>query len=162
MQGVIDFFDKHDERPDVAIGQSATRVVLFELFNQPARIINTDVSWSPARRRNVRASSLNSRADFPASTDNCAQRVRSIKQSSRLIPTCAYVRSNNFWIWLNSVSFINTKSRQVGTIRRAPECGFAVDASRSQTKRRARVLIEIEQTIGKLVQREPHVAKSIG
>src|SRR5215831_18252913 len=37
--------------------------------------------------------------------DNCAQRVRSIRQSSRLIPTCAYVRSNNRWIWLKSVSF---------------------------------------------------------
>ena len=33
MQRVIDFFDKHDERPDIAIGQSGTRVVLFELFN---------------------------------------------------------------------------------------------------------------------------------
>src|SRR4029077_20356473 len=118
-------------------------------------------SWSPARRRNVRASSLNSRADFPANTDNCAQRVRSIRQSSRLIPTCAYVRSNNFWIWLKRVSFINTKSRPVGTVRRAPERGFAVDASRSQTKRRARVLIEIEQSIGKLVQREPDIAEWI-
>ena len=33
MQRVIDFFDKHDERPDVAIGQSGARVVLFKLFN---------------------------------------------------------------------------------------------------------------------------------
>ena len=33
MQRVIDFFDKHDKRPDIAIGQSGTRVVLFELFN---------------------------------------------------------------------------------------------------------------------------------
>jgi len=47
MQGVIDFFDKHDQRPDVAIGQSATRIVLFELFNQPARIINADVKLVP-------------------------------------------------------------------------------------------------------------------
>src|SRR6478736_8744197 len=62
-------------------------------------------SWSPARRKNVRASSLSSRADVPASIDNCAERVRSIRQSSRLIPTCAYVRSNNRWIWLKSVSF---------------------------------------------------------
>src|SRR5262249_48988000 len=37
--------------------------------------------------------------------DSCAQRVLSIKQSSRLMPTCAYVRSNNRWIWLKSVSF---------------------------------------------------------
>ena len=54
--------------------------------------------------------SRDDRADLPASIDNCAQRVRSIRQSSRLIPTCAYVRSNNRWIWLKSVSFTK-KSR---------------------------------------------------
>ncbi len=117
-------------------------------------------SWSPARRRNVRASSLNSRADLPANTDNCAQRVRSIRQSSRLIPTCAYVRSNNFWIWLKSVSFIGIKERRSpmsavasakAEVRRAPAVRFGKETSRSQTERRSRVIIQIEQLIGKLI-----------
>src|SRR5215472_15421297 len=53
--------------------------------------------------------------------DNCAQRVRSIRQSSRLIPTCAYVRSNNRWIWLKSVSF-TTRAKDA-----RPRPGLAVD-----------------------------------
>src|SRR5439155_24444409 len=113
-------------------------------------------SWSPARRRNVRASSLNSRADFPARIDNCAQRVRSIRQSSRLIPTCAYVRSNNLCIWLKSVSFTNIKERR-SLVRRAPPGRSGEEALRSQTKRRSRVVIQIEQPVGKLIKCEPHV-----
>ena len=109
----------------------------------------------------MRASSLNSRADFPARIDNCAQRVRSIRQSSRLIPTCAYVRSNNLCIWLKSVSFTNIKERR-SLVRRAPEGRLAQKHSPSQTHRRSGVVIEIEQTIGKLIQREPDIAKSIG
>src|SRR6266545_383433 len=43
MQRVIQFFYKHDERADIAITYARARIVLFELFNEPARIINADV-----------------------------------------------------------------------------------------------------------------------
>jgi len=43
MQGMIEFFHEHDERPDISIAHAGTRIVLFELFNEPARIINADV-----------------------------------------------------------------------------------------------------------------------
>ena len=42
VQGMVEFFDKHDQRPDVAIAQARARIMLFKLFNQPARIINAD------------------------------------------------------------------------------------------------------------------------
>src|SRR5262249_55649261 len=155
-------------------------------------------SWSPARRRNVRASSLSSRADVPASIDNCAQRVRSIRQSSRLIPTCAYVRSNNRWIWLKSVSFtdkavswrrqscLRCSEFRLQAVALAHRSGARVNAelqteprsptvpmpsaktecvaiaSRSQRKRRTRVFVQVQQLIGKLVQREPDFSESIG
>ena len=43
MQCVIDLFDKHDEGSDVAVAEAGARVVLLELVDQPARIINADV-----------------------------------------------------------------------------------------------------------------------
>src|SRR5205814_5451873 len=95
-----------------------------------------------------------------ASIDNCAQRIRSIRQSSRLIPTCAYVRSNNRWIWLKSVSFTGSKERR-SLVRRTPEVRSAKKHSPSQTHRRTRVFVQIQQLIGKLIQSEPHLSKSI-
>src|SRR4029453_11128091 len=43
VQRVIQFFHEHDQRPDVAVTQARTRIVLFELFNEPAGIINADI-----------------------------------------------------------------------------------------------------------------------
>src|SRR4029077_3586468 len=43
MQGMIEFFHEHDQRPDISIAYSRAGIVLFELFNEPARIINADV-----------------------------------------------------------------------------------------------------------------------
>jgi len=43
MQGVIEFFYEHDERADISVADPCARIVLFELFNEPARIINADV-----------------------------------------------------------------------------------------------------------------------
>src|SRR5437667_375487 len=43
VQCMIDFFHEHDERPDIAITHPRARIVFFELFNEPARIVNTDV-----------------------------------------------------------------------------------------------------------------------
>jgi len=43
MQRVIQFFDEHDQRPDVAVTQTRARIVLFKLFDQPLRIINANV-----------------------------------------------------------------------------------------------------------------------
>src|SRR5476649_2213825 len=43
VERVIDFFDEDDERTNVLIAQAGTRIVLFELLDQPARIINADV-----------------------------------------------------------------------------------------------------------------------
>src|SRR3954451_3479183 len=43
MQRMIEFFNKRDQRPDIAIPQPCPRIVLFELINQPAGIINADV-----------------------------------------------------------------------------------------------------------------------
>ena len=43
VQRVIDFFHEHDERTNVSVVQSGTRIVAFELFDQPPRIINSDV-----------------------------------------------------------------------------------------------------------------------
>jgi len=43
MQRVIEFFYEHDERADISVADPCARIVLFELFNEPARIINADV-----------------------------------------------------------------------------------------------------------------------
>ena len=43
VQRVVEFLHKHDQRPDISIADPCARIVLFELFNQPARIVNTDV-----------------------------------------------------------------------------------------------------------------------
>src|SRR5262249_132704 len=61
--------------------------------------------------------------------DNCTQRVRSIRQSSRLIPTCAYVRSNSRWIWLNSVSF--TKKAKDARLRPDSAIDQKADSARA-------------------------------
>ena len=53
MQRMIEFFNKRDQRPDIPVPQPRTRIVLFELFNQPAGIINADVklvAGSPQKR----------------------------------------------------------------------------------------------------------------
>src|SRR5688500_8115413 len=43
MQGMVDLFNKGDERLDVAIVQPGPGIVPLELFYQPAGIINADV-----------------------------------------------------------------------------------------------------------------------
>jgi hypothetical protein len=53
MQRVIQFFHERDQRSDIPIPQPRTRIVSFELFNQPAGIINADVklvAGSPQKR----------------------------------------------------------------------------------------------------------------
>jgi len=53
VQSVVEFFDKHDQRPNVAIAQARARIVSFKLFDQPARIIDADVklvSGAPQER----------------------------------------------------------------------------------------------------------------
>src|SRR5439155_18193070 len=47
MQRVIEFLHKHDQRSDVAIAQARAWIVLLELFDQPARVINADVKLVP-------------------------------------------------------------------------------------------------------------------
>ncbi len=43
MQRVIQFLDEHDQRPDIAIAQTRARIVLLQLLDEPARIINANV-----------------------------------------------------------------------------------------------------------------------
>src|SRR5205085_10638780 len=43
VQRVVELLHEGDERPDVAIAQAGTGIVALELFDQPARIINSDV-----------------------------------------------------------------------------------------------------------------------
>jgi hypothetical protein len=43
VERVIDLFHERDERADIVIAQSSTRIVSLELFDQPPGIINTDV-----------------------------------------------------------------------------------------------------------------------
>ena len=43
MQGVIEFLHEHDERADIAIAHACAGIVLFELLNEPARIVNTHI-----------------------------------------------------------------------------------------------------------------------
>src|SRR5215211_1790396 len=43
VQRMVQFFNKRDQRSDIAITQPRTRIVLFELVNEPAGIINADV-----------------------------------------------------------------------------------------------------------------------
>src|ERR1700730_18552915 len=43
VQCVIDLFHKRDERPNVTIAQTEAGIMLLELFDQPARIIDADV-----------------------------------------------------------------------------------------------------------------------
>ena len=53
VQCMVEFFYKHDQRSDIAVPQPGPRIVLFELLDQPARIINADiklVAGSPQKR----------------------------------------------------------------------------------------------------------------
>ena len=43
MQRVIKFFHEHDQGVDIAVADPCPWIVLLQLFNEPARIINTDV-----------------------------------------------------------------------------------------------------------------------
>jgi len=43
VQRMIQFFNERDQRSDIPIPQPSTRIMLFELVNQPAGIINADV-----------------------------------------------------------------------------------------------------------------------
>ena len=47
MQCVIQFFHEHNQRPNIAVANSRARIVLFELLNEPARIVNADVKLVP-------------------------------------------------------------------------------------------------------------------
>ena len=47
MQGMIEFLHKHDQRPDISVANSRARIVLLELFNEPARIVNADAKLIP-------------------------------------------------------------------------------------------------------------------
>jgi hypothetical protein len=40
MQGVIDLLDEHDKRPNIRIRKAASRIVLFQLLDQPAGIVD--------------------------------------------------------------------------------------------------------------------------
>ena len=42
MQSMVDFFDEGDERVDISIAQTGTRIVYLELFDKPARIVNSN------------------------------------------------------------------------------------------------------------------------
>ena len=43
VERMIDLFHERNERTDIVVAQSGARIVALELFDQPARIINTDV-----------------------------------------------------------------------------------------------------------------------
>src|SRR5437667_8667210 len=43
MQRVIEFLHEHNQTSDISIAQSRARIMLFELFNEPARIVNANV-----------------------------------------------------------------------------------------------------------------------
>ena len=43
VQRMIQFFNERDQRSDIAVPQPGARIMLFELVNQPPRIINADV-----------------------------------------------------------------------------------------------------------------------
>jgi hypothetical protein len=53
VQSMIDFFYKGDEVADVRVAESAARIVVFELFDQPARVVDPDekiVATVPEKR----------------------------------------------------------------------------------------------------------------
>src|SRR4030095_9755327 len=47
VQCVIQFLHEHDQRTDIAVAHGRTGIVLFELLNEPARIVNADVKLVP-------------------------------------------------------------------------------------------------------------------
>src|SRR5258705_3031708 len=46
MQSVVDLLDKGYEGLDVGIAQAGTRIVSFEVFDQPARIVDANAQTS--------------------------------------------------------------------------------------------------------------------
>ena len=90
VQRVIDFFHEDDERTDVAVAQSGARVVPLKLFDEPARIVNADIKLIiRTPQKSARELAQFAGRIVPPGCDSCAQRARSIRQSSRLIPTWA-------------------------------------------------------------------------
>ena len=43
MQRMIELFDEHDQRPDIAIAQARARIVKLQLLDEPARVVNANV-----------------------------------------------------------------------------------------------------------------------
>src|SRR5438874_3193661 len=43
MQGMIEFLHERDQRSDISITHACAWIMLFELFNEPAGIVNADV-----------------------------------------------------------------------------------------------------------------------
>ena len=43
MQRMIDFLHEDDERADIAVAHARAGIMLFELLNEPARIVNTHI-----------------------------------------------------------------------------------------------------------------------
>ena len=73
---MIDLLHKHDQRPDISIAQAGARIVLLELFDEPARIINADVKLVVrASQKSARQFAQFARRSVRPASISCAQRV---------------------------------------------------------------------------------------
>jgi hypothetical protein len=80
MQRMIKFFHEHDQRPDIAIAHSCAGIVLFELFNKPARVVNADIKLA-TRAAQKRARELAQFAPGFSSEDRQLRATRPIDQT---------------------------------------------------------------------------------
>jgi len=72
MQGMVEFFNKRDQRPDIPVPYSGTRIVSFELLNQPSGIINADVKL-------IAGSAQKCARQFAQFTRRCARERRQLR-----------------------------------------------------------------------------------
>src|SRR2546429_600352 len=80
VQGMIEFLHEHDQRPDIAITHACARIMLFELFNEPARIVNADVKLIASAPKK-RSSKLAQFAGRSSSEDRQLRAARPIDQT---------------------------------------------------------------------------------
>ena len=135
VQRMIEFFHKRDERPDIAIAQAGARIVLLELFDQPARIINADIELIVGMPQK----SAREFAQFPR---RCARQPRQLRATGPIDQAILQIDSD----------------LRVGPFEEALDLAeerFVHKGARDE------LFVQVQQRIGKPIQREPDFAKSV-
>ena len=137
MQRVIEFFDEDDERTNVRVVQSGARIVPLKLFDEPARIINADEELIVRR-----------------AAKTCAPVAQFARRSSRQFAQLRATRA------IDDAIFEIDADLRVSALKKSLD--LAEKRFVHSNRRTASSSSRLSSSIGELVEREAHVAKTIG